>query len=68
MRIQLLEPDKDKFFDTLYFRTSVCYLDEIQWLVYSDLDVSFYRVDKDRTVEISKAEMKIAVEENWEMR
>ena len=68
MRFQLLKPNKEKFFNTLYFRTSVSYMDEIAWLVNSDLDISFYRRDKNKVVEISKAEMKIALEQNWEMR
>ena len=68
MRFELRKPDKQRFFDTLNLRKWVSYIDEIQWLVDSDLDVSFYRDDGDMIVELSKEEMRIALEENWEMR
>ena len=68
MRFELLKPNKEAFFNTLHLRKSVEYMDEIWWLVNSDLDVSFYRDEGDKIIEISKEEMKVAVEENWEMR
>ena len=68
MRFELLKPNKKLFFKQLHMRRIVNYLDEIQWLVNSDLDVSFYREDEDMTVEITKEEMRVALEHNWEMR
>ena len=68
MRFKLLKPNKEVFFNTLAVRKTVKYIDEIAWLVYSDLDVSFYREDGDKIIEITKKQMKIALEQNWEMR
>ena len=68
MRFKLLKPNKRAFFNTLHIRKAVTYMDEIWWLVNSDLDVSFYRDEGDKIVEISKEEMKVAVEMDWEMR
>ena len=68
MRFKLLRPNKELFFNTLAIRKVVEYLDEIQWLVYSDLDVSFYREDNGKIIKISKNQMKVALERNWEMR
>lgn len=68
MRFELKKPNKEVFFNTLQLRKSVSYMDEIWWLVNSDLDISFYRDEGDKIIEISKEEMKIAVDQNWEMR
>ena len=70
MKIMLEKPNKEAFFKDLKSGDSVCWMDQIWWLVNSELDVTFYREEKgkDKFIEISKKEMMIAVEENWEMR
>ena len=45
-RFKLKKPNKREFFNSLSLRKSVSYIEEMRWLVNSDLDVSFYREDR----------------------
>lgn len=67
-RIRLEAPNKEEYLKNIDNIESVNCYEKITWLAFSDLDVSFYRVDEDMTIEYTKKDMQISIEQNWEVR
>ena len=67
-RIKLIKPNKEEYLKDINKIDSVSWLDQLIWLTNSEYDIIFYREDIDKIVDITKEQMKIALDNLWEMR